>query len=414
MKKNKNIRNHPLADSQTPKAVLERIAGYDIARGVAIFFMIIINFSCVFSVTESDPLWLFRIVETFEGRAAATFVILAGVGISLLCRPARLANDKAGIRNNQKMLLRRAFFLIITGLSFCYTWPPDILHFYGIYLIIAVFFLTASDRRLLMTAFFSAIVFYVLLFFFDYGAGWDGETSYYADIFTIKGMIRNLCFNGFYPIFPWTVFLFVGMWLGRKDAGNVQFRKKIIFASLCMIFAAEFASFYLNQAYSTVNNFETGQGKVISYSTVPDEVSLWADVAPFPPSPLFMISGGATALIVIMLSIILAEKYPTAKWLKLFETAGQLSLTFYAAHVLLGINILDMLEYGEEEGIVFSVTSALVFLTGAFMFASFWKKRWKKGPLEWVMREFSDFPVPFRNLRIKTFGVSKTSRVRPH
>lgn len=312
MKKNKkSIRKHPAPYSQAVKPVTARIAGYDIARGLAIFFMIIINFKCVFSENESDPAWLFWLVEKFEGRAAAAFVVLAGVGITLLCRRARLANDQSDIRNNQKTLLWRAFFLIIAGMIFCYTWPPDILHFYGIYLIIAVFFLTASDRRLLTAALFSAIMFYILLFSLDYGEGWDGETSCYTDIFSFNGIIRNLFFNGFYPVFPWTAFLFIGMWLGRQDTDNTAFRKKIIFSSLFIIFIAEFLSFYLNRVYSTAEYFEAGQGIIVYYSAVPEDVSKWIDVIPFPPSPLFMLSSGATALTVIMLSIIFAEKYPS-------------------------------------------------------------------------------------------------------
>lgn len=72
------------------------------------------------------------------------------------------------------------------------------------------------------------------------------------------------------------------------------------------------------------------------------------------------------------------------------------------AHVIFGINVLDMLGYGEDENIVFSVVCALAFFTGSSVFAFFWKKRWEKGPMEWVMRRFSDFSVSFMTTDMKT------------
>lgn len=408
-KKKRSIRKHSLPGSQAAGSFNTRIAGYDIARGLAIFFMIIINFNCVFSGDESDPVWLSQLVSEFEGRAAVTFVVLSGVGITLLCRQARLSGDQAGMRENKNILLKRAFILMTGGLIFCHTWPADILHFYGAYLVISVFFLNASDKKLLLASFFSAIVFYILLFSFDYNAGWNSDTSY-DELFTFDGMIRDLFFNGAYPIFPWMAFLFVGMWLGRQDTYHRVFRKKVLFSACCMIVAAELISSYLNRIYLTTESFEV-RGIIIHCRTVPENVRDWIDIIPFPPSPLFMLSGGATALMVIMLSITLAKKYPEAKWLKFSEAAGQLSLTLYVAHVVFGINVLELIEFNENGAILSSVTAALVFIAGSFSFAFFWKKRWKKGPLEWIMRWFSEHPVLFMRPNMKTCEVSKNSQV---
>jgi uncharacterized membrane protein len=61
-----------------------RIIGYDVARALAIFGMVVVNFKVVMAASEADPGWLASLVGLLEGRAAATFVILAGVGLSLL------------------------------------------------------------------------------------------------------------------------------------------------------------------------------------------------------------------------------------------------------------------------------------------------------------------------------------------
>ena len=146
-----------------------------------------------------------------KGRAAATFVILAGVGLSLLSRRARLANDEEGIAKNRITLLKRALFLFVVGLLYTPIWPADILDFHGIYIAIGAFLLAASERRLWTLAFTFMAVFVVLMPLFDYEQGWNWETLAYTGFWTPSGMIRHLFVNGFHPVFPWAAFLLVGM-----------------------------------------------------------------------------------------------------------------------------------------------------------------------------------------------------------
>ncbi len=56
--------------------------------------------------SENGPAWLVWLVGLFDGRAAATFVILAGVGISMLSRKGRIAQD-------QERVLRERSFLTL-------------------------------------------------------------------------------------------------------------------------------------------------------------------------------------------------------------------------------------------------------------------------------------------------------------
>ena len=59
-----------------------RILGFDIARALAIFGMVIVNFKIAMEAQTGTHFWL-GFAQLFEGRASALFVILAGVGISL-------------------------------------------------------------------------------------------------------------------------------------------------------------------------------------------------------------------------------------------------------------------------------------------------------------------------------------------
>ena len=52
--------------------------------------------------------------------------------------------------------------------------------------------------------------------FWNYEIGWNFETLEYQGFWTINGFIRNLFFNGFHPVIPWTSFMLFGYWFGKK------------------------------------------------------------------------------------------------------------------------------------------------------------------------------------------------------
>ena len=66
----------------------QRIAGYDLARSLAILGMVIVNYGSFMGGWGVGPSWLVWLVQLVPGRAAATFVILAGVGMSLMAKQA--------------------------------------------------------------------------------------------------------------------------------------------------------------------------------------------------------------------------------------------------------------------------------------------------------------------------------------
>ena len=106
-----------------------RIIGYDVARALAILGMVIVNFKTVMYDKISGADWLGGFVNLFEGRAASTFVILAGVGMTLMSKRAIAENDIPKIKQIQNTLFKRSLFLFIVGLMYTPIWPADILHF---------------------------------------------------------------------------------------------------------------------------------------------------------------------------------------------------------------------------------------------------------------------------------------------
>lgn len=96
----------------------KRIIGYDLARSFAIFGMVVVNFKIVLGAEQSGPAWLESLVGLLDGRAAATFVVLAGVGLSLLSRKARTSGDRDQLSQDRNTLLKRALFLFAVGLLY--------------------------------------------------------------------------------------------------------------------------------------------------------------------------------------------------------------------------------------------------------------------------------------------------------
>lgn len=63
----------------TPRS---RLVGLDLARYLAFVGMVVVNFMIVMGV-QADGSFVYTVTSALEGRAAATFVVLAGIGLGL-------------------------------------------------------------------------------------------------------------------------------------------------------------------------------------------------------------------------------------------------------------------------------------------------------------------------------------------
>lgn len=203
-----------------------RIKGIDVARALAVIGMIIVNFKV--ALGDKGSAWLQSIVQIFEGKAAATFVVLAGVGIALLTNSAYKSQDQNKLSTNRKRIVKRAIFLFVIGLSWMWIWPADILHFYGIYMLITLYFINKSSKLILIGASSLILVYPILILLFNYETGWNFTSFEYSNFWTVNGFIRNLMYNGFHPVIPWTAFMLFGLWYGRQDLRDVIFFEKVV------------------------------------------------------------------------------------------------------------------------------------------------------------------------------------------
>ena len=356
----------------------QRIIGLDVARALAVIGMIVVNFKVVFGAEGLS--WVKYFASIFDGKAAATFVVLAGVGLALMTNSAIKHKDKHKLKIAKIRIAKRALFLFVIGLSYITIWPADILHFYGIYMVIILMVLAFKERTILILGSALIFIYPMLVIFWNYETGWNFISLNYQDFWTFKGFIRNLFFNGFHPVIPWTAFMLFGYWFGKQDLHNDKFIKKIFLVSTLLFISIQILS-YLAISFLADGNQEAAL-----------ELTEILGTNPMPPLPFYMFNGISIAFAIISACIIIAKRFENTLIIDALNKTGQLALTFYVAHVIIGMGIIELVNPKKigNYTVEFSVSYALVFSLLCIVFAVLWRKHKKSGPLEWIMRKLTD------------------------
>jgi uncharacterized membrane protein YeiB len=318
---------------------------------------------------HKSPGWMVTILGFLDGRAAATFVVLAGVGLTLRSQRAA-ANTEVG-----RTLVRRGLFLLVVGFLNLSIWQGDILRVYGISLLLAARLLNASNRRLLLGALGYALGFVILFVPFDYEKNWEWKTLTYHHLWTPSGLFRNLFYDGFRSVVPWTGFVFFGMWLGRLDLRNLAVNNRVLLSSMGVVLFAEGTSWLCVRhllAHPHGMDAETIKALVGTES--------------MPPLPLFLLAGGGTAVAVIALCVRLATQWPPRFWRPLVDT-GQMAFTWYFGHIILGLGTVEALGLVSTQSLPRAAGCGVLFFVLAVLISWLWKEVFRHGPLEWVMRK---------------------------
>ncbi len=110
---------------------------------------------------------------------------------------------------------------------------------------------------------------------------------------------------------------------------------------------------------------------------------------PMPPMPLYILAGAGMAGTVIGLCVALTERFPDARAIRPFIETGQLALTLYFGHVVVGMGVLEGIGRLENQSAPFAMTSALLFCVFGIIFAFLWKRHFRHGPVEWLLRRIA-------------------------
>ncbi|MBE9916720.1 DUF418 domain-containing protein [Paenibacillus donghaensis] len=354
----------------------QRITALDYARAWAIFGMIMVNYKLAMGADGSGSYLLRMFSGIFEGRASALFVVLAGIGVSLMTAKARNSMDREVIRLQRKTLYKRAAFLFVAGVLLLLTgWSADILHYYAFFMLVASVLIVAPDRVFLVMSVITLLAAQIMQISFNYGQGWDPTFHEYNGFWTVSGFMRNLLFNGFHPVFPWACFFLIGMWMGRQKwlySGN--HKKILLFAVLGMI-VFELLSWGLIQWSFPVLDANSAH---YLFST-----------KPMPPTMLYVLSSTCSAVAVIMLSFMIVERSGESRITRGFIHTGQLSLSHYLGHVLIGLGLLETVKVLDNGSLAFAIAYGCGYFLLAVIFSYWWRKKWTRGPVEWIMRKLT-------------------------
>ncbi|MEX0350398.1 MAG: DUF418 domain-containing protein [Paracoccaceae bacterium] len=334
---------------------MNRLEGLDAARYLAFCGMVLVNFRIAAEVAPGSD-WASTLINALEGRAAALFVVLAGIGVSL----SRIGAD---------LLLRRAAFLFVLGVVNMTIFEADILHFYALYFVVGAAFLRASPAMLWTGAAGIVAAAFVAVALFNYDAGWEWESLTYTDLWTLPGFLRNAVFNGWHPVLPWAAFLLIGMAIGHAKLNTVCIQHRLILWGLAASLVA----------------------LIPQYLTQDPELAAYLGTESIPPGPFYILAGTGTACVTIGLTLKLWPVIERARIGRFLTAPGRQALTLYVAHILIGMGVLD--ELGLLDG---SLTApqitliALVFCALCSVYAVMWQKIFPRGPLEGLMRRITE------------------------
>lgn len=333
-----------------------RWPGLDLLRGLSMLGMVLVNFRLAMGVDAPASTWLGRAFLALEGRTAAIFVLLAGMGLVL-------GSARQSLTQARAQTWRRAFWLALIGLLNVSVFPADILHFYACYFALGAFFLGVSHRRCMALALLLPWLYVLALLNWNYNQGWDWATLSYLDFWQPAGFVRHLLFNGFHPLLPWLAFFLWGMGLARLPLAERRWQWRLVVGGALVFLISLSLREWLPKLWPAG--------------------APWLGSSPLPPTPLYMFSAGGLATALVGAVLLWAPNLPALRAL------GRSTLTVYLAHIVLGMGTLEAMAWLSGRSLAEVAAAGLIFGALALLGSWAWLRRFPQGPMEMLMRRLS-------------------------
>jgi uncharacterized membrane protein YeiB len=348
-----------------------RIDGMDMARAIAIFTMVAVNYASLMEVDFSHESWAGPFVDFLYGRAATLFVMLAGFSLSRWFGRHRPTGSCDGARRS---LMIRCILLFTTGMGVSCWWEADILHVFALFLLLGGWFATWTDRRLKMATAAAILISFPVSAVLTATYETTDLIPYVEGQYRPVQLILEYLTSRYYSLFPWITFMGIGMLLGRMRHPARPLPERCLVISLLTCILVEWMASALS-AWMEVDGW------------VP-EVTWWYPFLrsdPFPVTPLFMVSSCASAFVVVSFCQIVFRSKMSAHLLRPVVYFGRMSLTMYVAHLAAGFVLLEWFEstWGMVTPLLYFATVGLFCFSG-ICFASWWLARFRRGPMETV------------------------------
>lgn len=369
-----------------------RLAGIDAARGVALLGMMAVH-SLYESDAQGHPSWSFAI---FGGRAAATFAVLAGVGIAFMTGRARVRREAAA--GTAAALAARALAVLAIGLALGYTdaaLGAVILPYYAVMFLLAIPLVFLPTWAIAVTGGLIAggmpVLGHLVLDRLPPATLLNPTLGYL--LHDPLGLLAELSITGEYPALPWMAYVCAGIFVGRLALARVKVAAWLLAGGTALAVAATTVSWLLLHHYgglaqiqaaiphSILNAPETQEMLALGGDgTVPTATWWWLAVDSPHTSTTPDLLGTAGAA-VALLGLMLLAGHVTAKWprriigvvQKPLAAAGSMTLTLYTAHIMFINSDYDVYSAGTG----YALQAAAVLLIGLG-----WRATAGRGPLE--------------------------------
>ncbi len=346
----------------------------DVTRALAMAGVITMNFHgyLIIDGAQRRGGWANEFFDPWSGplstRFAATFVLVAGIGVTLLTRSS--IGDQQRISDVRWRLVRRGLLLYGFGLFFDFIWSGSILPFYGAMFVVASGLFVLRSRWVLLVGLIAALAGWGIRWWI-YERSLDGHDT---DWLTSpgrrspRGLLFDVFVNGTHPLLPWLTFLCAGIVLGRM----------LTLAWWRPVTAG--LGFVLYSLATLTNSF--GQG---------GRSTLLLSVDPFDRGVAYVASALGTALLAFTGISWIAERFVHSKPIDALQRAGQMSLTLYIAHALVYnvlVHWLDLIEPHRGD-----LGTALIFAASFWLIATAcavsYQRRFDRGPAERIYRRLT-------------------------
>lgn len=358
-----------------PSESVDRLPGPDVVRAIALIGVVVMNYHgyLVFRGDGRipDSTVVERFFDPFTGplstRFASTFVLTAGVGITLLTRRVVAAGDRPAIRTMRWRLVRRGLVLYVLGQFLDEIWRGTIILYYGAMFILAAALFTLATRWIVAIGITSAL------------AGWgiatwsfwqieDGQSVawlYQPGRTSVRQYVVDVMVNGTHPLFPWLVFLCAGIVVGRY-LHIPEWRRWCGGTGVCLFVVATIVSQLADTPFTSelLSRHPFDRGLVYVASALGTSLVAFASISWLADRA----TGGADVLVDPL------------------RRAGQMTLTLYIAHILVFNLVVDWLDLVQPDGLGTALTFALAFWVVAIAAGSLWHRRFGRGPAERVYR----------------------------
>ena len=382
----------------------DRVIDLDVTRAVALIGVAAMNYHG-YLILRGGPVGestINRFFNPWTGplstRFAATFVLVAGMGITLLTDRGRLAGDRARQSADRWTLVRRGVLLYAFGFVFDWVWNGTVLFFYGAFFIAGAVLFTLRTRWLIAVGATAALAAAGLQWWAletTHDTGWLFRDWYAPGPYrSPRRLLFDTFINGTHPLLPWLAFLCAGMVIGRHLPLRAPWRRVLGTFGVVLV-----AGTYL------ANH---------SFDATPLQSRLFA-TDPFSRSLTYTLSALGSAITAFCVIGWIAETTKNNVVTRAFAAAGRTTLTLYILHALVFNAAVTRWHLIRPAGLDVALAFAGGYWVVAITAAAWWQRQFGIGPAEWVYRRFggSNLALPVSQPVIETESVTPLPTAPP-